>query len=72
MATVFSYLPEIVDIVGKMKLKKENTMYTIGQVAKFLGISRDTIKFYEEKGLVKPQQIKEMATEAIPILISMT
>ena len=35
-------------------------MYTIGQVAKFLGISRDTIKFYEEKGLVKPQQNKGM------------
>lgn len=34
-------------------------MYTIGQVAKFLSISRDTIKFYEEKELVKPQQNKE-------------
>ncbi|WP_042351458.1 MerR family transcriptional regulator [Bacillus massiliigorillae] len=31
-------------------------MYTIGQVAKFLGITRDTLKFYEEKELVKPQQ----------------
>ncbi|MGG2106304.1 MerR family transcriptional regulator [Lysinibacillus pakistanensis] len=31
-------------------------MYTIGQVAKFLGISRDTLKFYEEKELVKPKQ----------------
>ncbi|OAK75531.1 MerR family transcriptional regulator [Lederbergia galactosidilytica] len=31
-------------------------MYTIGQVAKFLGVSRDTLKFYEEKGLVKPRQ----------------
>ncbi|MCS1392417.1 MerR family transcriptional regulator [Lysinibacillus boronitolerans] len=34
-------------------------MYTIGQVAKFLGVSRDTLKFYEEKGLVKPQQKSE-------------
>ncbi|WP_369379181.1 MerR family transcriptional regulator [Lysinibacillus fusiformis] len=34
-------------------------MYTIGQVAKFLGISRDTIKYYEEKELVKPQQNSE-------------
>jgi len=34
-------------------------MYTIGQVAKFLGVSRDTLKFYEEKGLVKPQQNSE-------------
>ncbi len=33
-------------------------MYTIGQVAKFLGVSRDTLKFYEEKGLVKPPQQK--------------
>ncbi|HDR7925404.1 TPA: MerR family transcriptional regulator, partial [Bacillus paranthracis] len=31
-------------------------MYTIGQVAKFLSVSRDTLKFYEEKGLVKPKQ----------------
>lgn len=29
-------------------------MYTIGQVSKFLGISRDTLKFYEEMGLVTP------------------
>lgn len=29
-------------------------MYTIGQVAHFLGMTRDTLKFYEEKGLVKP------------------
>ncbi|MDZ5254058.1 MerR family transcriptional regulator [Clostridium sp. LIBA-8841] len=31
-------------------------MYTIGQIANFLGVSRDTLKFYEEKGLVKPKQ----------------
>lgn len=31
-------------------------MYTIGQVAKFLGVSKDTLKFYEEKELVKPKQ----------------
>ncbi|KMN44682.1 MerR family transcriptional regulator [Bacillus sp. LK2] len=31
-------------------------MYTIGQVAKFLSVSRDTLKFYEEKELVKPKQ----------------
>ncbi|WP_018759050.1 MerR family transcriptional regulator [Paenibacillus terrigena] len=31
-------------------------MYTIGQVAKFLGVSRDTLKFYEEKELVRPKQ----------------
>ncbi|KMK77913.1 MerR family transcriptional regulator [Alkalihalobacillus pseudalcaliphilus] len=31
-------------------------MYTIGQVAKFLNVSRDTLKFYEEKELVKPKQ----------------
>lgn len=34
-------------------------MYTIGQVAKFLGVSRDTLKFYEEKELVKPRQDSE-------------
>ncbi|MBN3523654.1 MerR family transcriptional regulator [Paenibacillus apiarius] len=34
-------------------------MYTIGQVAKFLGVSRDTLKFYEEKELVKPKQNME-------------
>ncbi|WP_208591958.1 MerR family transcriptional regulator [Gracilibacillus suaedae] len=30
-------------------------MYTIGQVAGFLGVSRDTLKYYEEKGLVNPK-----------------
>ena len=34
-------------------------MYTIGQVAKFLGMSRDTLKFYEEKGLARPVQDQE-------------
>ncbi|MBG9737518.1 MerR family transcriptional regulator [Paenibacillus alvei] len=34
-------------------------MYTIGQVAKYLGVSRDTLKFYEEKELVKPEQNRE-------------
>lgn len=34
-------------------------MYTVGQVARFLGVSRDTIKFYEEKELVKPKQNSE-------------
>lgn len=31
-------------------------MYSIGQVSKFLNVSRDTLKFYEEKGLVKPKK----------------
>ncbi|WP_010095438.1 MerR family transcriptional regulator [Ornithinibacillus scapharcae] len=30
-------------------------MYTIGQVANFLGVTRDTIKYYEEKKLVNPK-----------------
>lgn len=34
-------------------------MYTVGQVAKFLGISRDTLKFYEEKNLINPKQDEE-------------
>lgn len=34
-------------------------MYTVGQVAKMLGVSRDTLKFYEEKGLIKPNQDEE-------------
>ncbi|MCR8644224.1 MerR family transcriptional regulator [Paenibacillus sp. N1-5-1-14] len=34
-------------------------MYTIGQVAKFLGMSRDTLKFYEDKGLVRPKHNDE-------------
>ena len=44
-------------------------MYTIGQVAKFLGVSRDTLKFYEEKGLVKPSKIVKMGIEHTIILI---
>lgn len=34
-------------------------MYTVGEVAKCLGLSKDTLKFYEEKNLVSPQQDKE-------------
>lgn len=34
-------------------------MYTVGQVAKFLGMSRDTLKFYEEKKLINPRQDEE-------------
>ncbi|NMM52790.1 MerR family transcriptional regulator [Paenibacillus aquistagni] len=34
-------------------------MYTIGQVAAFLGVSRDTLKFYEDKELVRPKQDAE-------------
>lgn len=34
-------------------------MYTVGQVSKLLGVSRDTLKFYEEKGLVQPEQDEE-------------
>jgi DNA-binding transcriptional MerR regulator len=34
-------------------------MYTIGQVANFLGVSRDTLKYYEEKELVKPKHDDE-------------
>lgn len=33
--------------------------YSIGDVSQFLGISRDTIKFYEEKGLVSPIKDEE-------------
>ncbi|WP_062109846.1 MerR family transcriptional regulator [Bacillus niameyensis] len=34
-------------------------MYTIGQVANFLGVTRDTLKYYEEKELVKPRYDEE-------------
>ena len=34
-------------------------MYSVGQVAKFLGVSRDTLKFYEDKGLVNPKKNAE-------------
>lgn len=34
-------------------------MYTIGQVARFLGVSRDTLKFYEEKELINPKRDDE-------------
>ncbi|MGL4740638.1 MAG: MerR family transcriptional regulator, partial [Sarcina sp.] len=32
----------------------EEIYFSIGQASEFLGISRDTIKFYEEKGLINP------------------
>ncbi|MCB2356440.1 MerR family transcriptional regulator [Clostridium estertheticum] len=30
-------------------------MYTIGQVAEITGISRDRLRYYEEKGILKPK-----------------
>jgi len=47
------------NIIKIIAMLKESNMYTIGQVAKFLGVSRDTLKFYEEKKLVKPKQNME-------------
>lgn len=46
-------------IIGTKSLSKEAVMYTIVQVAHFLGMTRDTLKFYEEKGLVKSQVDQE-------------
>ncbi|MHC1685497.1 MAG: MerR family transcriptional regulator [Clostridiaceae bacterium] len=34
-------------------------MYTIGQVASIIGISRDKLRYYEEKGIVVPTQNNE-------------
>lgn len=34
-------------------------MYTVEQVGKFLGISKDTLKFYEEKNLINTKQDEE-------------
>lgn len=34
-------------------------MYSVGQVSKLLGVSRDTLKFYEDKGLVNPKKNAE-------------
>ncbi len=31
-------------------------MYTIGQIANIMGISRDKLRYYEEKGILKPTQ----------------
>lgn len=35
---------------------KEGAMYTIGQMAGILGISRDKLRYYEEKGILVPEQ----------------
>ena len=34
-------------------------LYSIGETADFLGLSKDTLKFYEEKGLVSPRKDTE-------------
>ena len=34
-------------------------LFSIGEVSEFLGLSRDTLKFYEEKNLVNPVKDKE-------------
>ena len=42
--------------------------YTIGDVSKRLGISRDSLRFYEKKGIITPQKL-EMATGATAMRI---
>ncbi|MDR3595643.1 MerR family transcriptional regulator [Clostridium sp.] len=37
---------------------KERAMYTIGQVTEITGISRDRLRYYEEKGILKPKYDK--------------
>ena len=32
--------------------------YTIGDVSKRLGISRDSLRFYEKKGIITPQKLE--------------
>lgn len=32
----------------------EQTRYTIGEIAKLSGVSAKTLRFYDEKGLLKP------------------
>ena len=32
--------------------------YTIGDVSKRLGISRDSLRFYEKKGIISPQKLE--------------
>lgn len=34
----------------------ENKTYKTGQLAEFLGVSRDALRYYEEKGIIKPRQ----------------
>ena len=34
-------------------------MYNIGEVSKYLGVSRDALKFYENKGLINPKKNEE-------------
>ena len=41
--------------MGQNKIKKQNT-YTISQMADALDISTRTIRFYEEKGLIRPSR----------------
>jgi len=40
----------------RSKLTKNSNSYTISQVADALDISTRTIRFYEEKGLIKPKR----------------
>ena len=38
------------------KLADENTRYQIGEVAEKTGVTQRTLRFYEEKGLLKPPE----------------
>ncbi len=33
--------------------------YTIGEVSDRLGLSRDTLRFYEKKGIIQPEKQKK-------------
>lgn len=36
--------------------KERRLVYTIGEIAKIIGISRDKLRYYEEKGIIAPSQ----------------
>ncbi|ASA25682.1 MerR family transcriptional regulator [Paenibacillus donghaensis] len=38
---------------------EENNTYKTGQVLEILGVSRDALRYYEEKGIIKPDQKEE-------------
>ena len=39
---------------------KNNDLFKIAEVAKFLGVSTTTIRYYEQYGFIKPAKIDEM------------
>ena len=50
---------------------KEINTYRISQLSEILGVSRDALRYYEEKGIIKPKQKKKIIIGNMTFMIFM-